>query len=165
MSRTSRSLSRIGSAALATAASIVLLTACNSASVPMEPAPDAAAPECAEVSVRLPSTVDGLELRLTNAQATGAWGTPAGVLLRCGVPTPGPTTDYCQNLNGIDWVLDDSQAPTYRFTSYGRTPAVEVIVDSDVVSGTAVLIDLENAVAKLPKTGACVGADDVLGTQ
>ncbi|WP_371030111.1 DUF3515 family protein [Pseudoclavibacter sp. JSM 162008] len=165
MLRTSRSASRIGSAVVATAASIVLLTACNSASVPMEPAPDAAAPECAEVSVRLPSTVDGLELRLTNAQATGAWGSPASVLLRCGVPTPGPTTDYCQNLNGIDWVLDDSQAPTYRFTSYGRTPAVEVILDSDVVSGTAVLIDLEDAVEKLPKTGACVGADDVLGSQ
>lgn len=131
----------------------------------MEPAPDAAAPECAEVSVRLPSAVDGLGLRHTNAQATGAWGSPASVLLRCGVPTPGPTTDYCQNLNGIDWVLDDSQAPTYRFTSYGRTPAVEVIVDSDVVSGTTVLIDLEDAVAKLPKTGACVGADDVLGSQ
>ena len=40
---------------------------------------------------RLPETVDGLERRETNAQATGAWGNPASVLLRCGVPTPGPT--------------------------------------------------------------------------
>ncbi|MBF4551715.1 DUF3515 domain-containing protein [Pseudoclavibacter sp. RFBJ3] len=163
MSRTFRSASRIGSAVIATAASVVLLTACNSASVPMEPAPDAAAPECAEVSVRLPSTVDGLELRLTNAQATGAWGTPAGVLLRCGVPTPGPTSEQCVSLSGIDWIVDDSQAPTYRFTSYGRTPAVEVVVDSDVASGTTVLVDLDDAVSRLPKTGACVGADDVLG--
>ncbi|PPF46058.1 DUF3515 domain-containing protein [Pseudoclavibacter sp. AY1F1] len=165
MSRTSRTVSRIGSAVLATAASVVLLTACNSASVPMEPAPDAAAPECAEVSVRLPSTVDGLELRLTNAQATGAWGSPAGVLLRCGVPTPGPTSAECQSINDIDWIVDDSQAPTYRFTSYGRTPAVEVIVNSDVASGTNVLIDLTDAVSKLPETGGCVGADDVLGSQ
>lgn len=163
MSRTSRSASRIGSAVIATAASVVLLTACNSASVPMEPAPDAAAPECAEVSVRLPSTVDGLELRLTNAQATGAWGTPAGVLLRCGVPTPGPTSDPCYEISGVDWIMDESQAPTYRFTSYGRTPAVEVVVDYDVASGTVVLADLGDAVERLPKTGACVGADDVLG--
>ena len=118
----------------------------------MEPAPDAAAPECAEVSVRLPSTVDGLELRLTNAQATGAWGTPAGVLLRCGVPTPGPTSAECRSINDIDWIVDDSQAPTYRFTSYGRTPAVEVIVDSDVASGTNALIDLTDAVATVSYT-------------
>lgn len=131
----------------------------------MEPAPDAAAPECAEVSVRLPSTVDGLELRLTNAQATGAWGTPAGVLLRCGVPTPGPTSAECFEISEVDWIMDESQAPTYRFTTYGRTPAVEVIVDSDVASGTVVLADLTDAVKKLPETGGCVGADDVLGSQ
>ncbi len=131
----------------------------------MQPAESAAAPECADVTVRLPDTVDGLEKRETNAQATGAWGNPASVLLRCGVPSPGPTSDRCISLNGIDWIEDASEAPTYRYTSYGRTPAVEVAIDSSTgVSGTNALIDLQDAVGMLPQTGACVGPDDLLNT-
>lgn len=152
-------------AALTIAASALLLSGCSGPSVAMEPAESAAAPECADVTVRLPETVDGLERRETNAQATGAWGNPASVLLRCGVPTPGPTSDRCISLNGIDWIEDASKAPTYRYTSYGRTPAVEVAIDSSAgVSGTNALIDLQDAVNMLPKTGACVGADDLLQT-
>lgn len=131
----------------------------------MQPAESAAAPECADVTVRLPDTVDGLEKRETNAQATGAWGNPASVLLRCGVPSPGPTSDRCISLNGIDWIEDASEAPTYRYTSYGRTPAVEVAIDSSTgVSGTNALIDLQDAVGMLPQTGECVGPDDLLNT-
>lgn len=141
--------------------SAVVLTGC--ASVPMQPAEDAGAVECAEVSVRLPETVDNLPKRYTNAQATGAWGNPASVLLRCGVETPGPTTDQCISLDGIDWVEDESEAPTYRYTTYGRTPAVEVIIDSSTgVSGLNTLMDLNEAVGYLPQTGQCVGAEDVL---
>ena len=150
----------------ALAASALALAGCRGPSVPMEPAPLANAPECAEVTVRLPDTVDDLELRQTNAQATGAWGTPASVLLHCGVPTPGPTTDRCLSLNGIDWVEDDSRAPTYVFTTYGRSPAAQVTIDASagVISGTNVLIDLGPAVQHLPVVGGCVGAEDVFGT-
>ncbi|WP_125107852.1 MULTISPECIES: DUF3515 domain-containing protein [Gulosibacter] len=152
-------------AALTIAASAVLLSGCSGPSVAMQPAESAAAPECADVTVRLPDTVDGLEKRETNAQATGAWGNPASVLLRCGVPSPGPTSDRCISLNGIDWIEDASEAPTYRYTSYGRTPAVEVAIDSSTgVSGTNALIDLQDAVGMLPQTGACVGPDDLLNT-
>ena len=131
----------------------------------MEAAPLAADPACAEVSVRLPEKVDDLPLRLTNAQATGAWGDPAVVRLRCGIPTPPPTTLQCVSLNGIDWIEDDSAAPKYTFTSYGRSPAVEVTIDASggQVSGTNVLMDLGQAVARLPKVGGCIGADDVFG--
>lgn len=140
------------------------LAGCSGPSVSMQPAPSAAAPVCAEVTVRLPDTVDDLARRDTNAQATGAWGTPAAVLLRCGVPSPGPTTDRCIELNGIDWIEDTSQAPMYRYVTYGRTPAAEVAINIDSgVSGTNALIDLQDAVAQLPKTGQCVGPDDVLG--
>jgi hypothetical protein len=143
----------------------VLLSGCSGPSVAMQPAESAAAPECADVTVRLPDTVDGLEKRETNAQATGAWGNPASVLLRCGVPSPGPTSDRCISLNGIDWIEDASEAPTYRYTSYGRTPAVEVAIDSSTgVSGTNALIDLQDAVGMLPQTGECVGPDDLLDT-
>lgn len=134
-----------------------------SPSVPMQPAEDAGAPACAEVTVRLPEAVSGLELRHTNAQATGAWGDPAAVLLRCGVETPPPTTDQCISVDGVDWVENDDEAPTYRYTTYGRTPAVEVVIDStQEVSGLTSLMDLNEAVSYLPQTGQCVGAEDVL---
>ncbi|MFD2757959.1 DUF3515 domain-containing protein [Gulosibacter faecalis] len=151
--------------ALSIAATALLLSGCSGPSVAMQPAESAGAPECADVTVRLPDSVAGLDRRDTNAQATGAWGNPASVLLRCGVPTPGPTSDRCISLNGIDWIEDASEAPTYRYTTYGRTPAVEVAIDSSVgISGTTALIDLQDAVDTLPLTGECVGPDDLLET-
>lgn len=141
-------------------ATIATLTACTP-SVPFQPAEDAANPACAEVIVRLPDTVADLERRETNAQATGAWGNPATVLLRCGVESPPPSTDRCITVNGVDWVEDDSQAPQYRFTSYGRVPAVEIVLDNDVVSGSTAITDLSAAVAVLPQERFCLAADDV----
>ncbi|MGO2110096.1 MAG: DUF3515 family protein [Pseudoclavibacter sp.] len=157
----SRSLRRLP--LVAVAASALALAGCSGPSVPMQPAAAANAPECAEVTVRLPETVDGLSLRATNAQATGAWGNPATVLLHCGVPTPAPTSDQCISLNGIDWVEDASRAPIYQYTTYGRSPAVQVTIDATdgTVSGTNALMDLGSLIAYLPSVGACVGVDDV----
>lgn len=150
-------------AAAAAAALLPALAACSGPSVTMQPAENAAAEACAEVSVRLPDTLAGLERRTTNAQATGAWGTPAALLLRCGVTPPGPTTDRCVEVNGIDWVEDASQDPRYVYTTYGRSPALEIAIDSSTgVSGAAALAQLSDVVKYLPETGsACVGADDV----
>lgn len=136
-----------------------LLAACSQA-VTFDPAPSASDPDCAAVVVRLPDTVAGLAERETNAQGTGAWGQPASVLLRCGVEPPGPTTDRCVSVDGVDWIIDESDAPTYLFTTYGRTPAVEVVVDNDAVSGTTAITDLSRAVAAIPAEGGCVAADD-----
>ena len=55
---------------------------------------------------------------------------------------------------GVDWLIDDSDAPHYRFTTFGRSPAVEVYLDYDEVSGSQVLTDLGPAVGQLPTTGA-----------
>ncbi len=139
------------------------LVACAPA-VPMTPADDATNPLCADVIVRL-RTVPAIEdhsRRDTNAQATGAWGNPAAILLRCGVPVPGPSTLPCATVKGIDWLRDDSNAPNYVFTTYGRDPAVEVVVNGDVASGTEALISLSNAVGSIPATRACTNPDDVL---
>ena len=127
----------------------------------MKPAEDSNNPECANVTVRLPETGSALTKRETNAQATGAWGTPAAVLLTCGVEVPGPTTLPCVSINDVDWIEDDSQAPLYRYTTYGRTPAVEVVIDSEAVSGTTTLVDLGPAVSVLPKTSQCTDISDV----
>lgn len=133
--------------------------------VPMKPATDSNNPECAEVSVRLPNTVADLTKRETNAQATGAWGTPAAVLLTCGVEVPGPSTLPCVSINDVDWIEDDSQAPLYRYTTYGRTPAVEVIIDADAVSGTTTLVDLGPAVSVLPVDSKCTDFADIFSTK
>jgi len=149
-----------GAALAAALGAAVLLTGCSQA-VPFDAAPDAADADCAAVSVRLPDEVAGLAERETNAQGTGAWGAPASVLLRCGVEPPGPTTLRCVSVDGVDWIIDESDAPRYLFTTYGRTPAVEVVVDNDVVSGTTAIADLSPAVSVIPAERACTNLDDL----
>jgi hypothetical protein len=127
--------------------------------VPMEPAEDANNPLCAEVIVRL-GDVAGLPKRETNAQATGAWGEPASILLTCGLEPPAPTTLPCLEVNGVDWIIDDSLKPTYIFTTFGRTPAVQVALDSNVVSGSTVLADLALPVSSIPQERACTTLAD-----
>lgn len=138
---------------LAAAALGVGLSGCSGTAA-MEPAAQANDPACAAVTVRLPDAVDGESRRWTDAQATGAWGTPTTVLLTCGVTAPGPSTLPCQSAGGVDWLIDDSGAPNYRFTSFGRTPAVEVYLDYDVVSARSVLDALAPAVRQLPVDGS-----------
>jgi len=127
----------------------------------MQPAIDANNPLCAEVSVRL-GDVAGLTKRETNAQATGAWGEPASILLTCGLEAPGPTTLPCLSVNDIDWIMDDTQKPTYVFTTFGRTPAVQVVIDSDAVSASTVLADLALPVSSIPQDTACTDLSDTL---
>ena len=131
------------------------------AAVPMEPAALSNDPECAEVIVRLPDTIGSFDRRTTNAQSTAAWGEPSAVLLRCGLEPSGPSALPCFTVNGVDWLRDDSQAPLYLFTTYGRTPAVEVFVDADVASGTEALDALGNSVGVLPTIGQCLAPEDV----
>ena len=155
-----RSTARAAELAAALAGLAVILAGCAS-TVSLDPAKNAASPDCASVVVRLPQTVADLPERETGAQGTGAWGDPAAVLLRCGVPSPGPTTDQCVSVNGVDWVEDDSNAPRYRFTTFGRTPAVEVILDYDTVSGSTTLADLASAVSAIPAKNQCTDVSDV----
>jgi hypothetical protein len=129
------------------------LTGCTS-TVSLEPGPGANDPACAEVSVRLPAQLDGQARRWTDAQATGAWGDPAAVLLTCGVQAPGPTTLPCKTANGVDWIIDDTDAPNYRVTTFGRTPAVEVYLNNKVVSSAEVLDALSSIVSVLPADGS-----------
>jgi hypothetical protein len=138
-------------------ASLALLTLSGCAgTVNLEPAADSNNPGCAEVMVRLPSQLGGLQERYTNAQATAAWGDPAAVLLRCGLEPVEVSTLPCVTAAGIDWLVDDSLAPSYRFISYARFPAVEVVVDSDNASGITSLEGIAGAVAQLPATKSCL---------
>lgn len=133
------------------------LVGCTAA-VSMEPGPKSNDPRCAEVSVRLPATLDGKERRQTDAQATGAWGSPAAVLLTCGVEPPGPTTIPCTTVDGVDWIVEDEGDFRFRVTTFGREPAVQLFIDTNAdngVSSAAVLEALSGPVGLLDVTGAC----------
>ncbi len=132
----------------------------------MQPAADANDPACAAVMVQLPLTLSGEDRRWTDAQATAAWGTPSRVLLTCGVPEPGPTTLRCEEVKTVDWVIDESEAPQFRVTTYGRTPAIELYLDTAVDDGTgvssrSVLDALSPLIAQhIPADRACVARDE-----
>ncbi|PZQ90882.1 MAG: DUF3515 domain-containing protein [Leifsonia xyli] len=119
----------------------------------MEPAADANNPGCADVVVRLPDTVADQPQRETNAQATGAWGSPASVLLYCGVTVPSASTQRCVQVDGLYWLINDDKAPTFVLTSFGREPAIDVVIDSTTISSTAALQDLTNAVSYTKPNG------------
>lgn len=133
---------------------LAALTGCSGTTVSLDPAPGANDPACAEVTVRLPAVLSGEDRRSTNAQATGAWGAPASVILRCGVTEPDPTTLPCQTFEGVDWVIDDADAPRYRATTFNRSPAVDVYLDGEVVPAADVLQILSGIVSRLPANGS-----------
>ncbi|HWM15402.1 MAG TPA: DUF3515 domain-containing protein [Microbacterium sp.] len=138
-----------------------LLAGCST-TVSLQPADDANNPGCADVMVRLPDSVGGEPRRWTDAQATAAWGEPASVLLTCGVTPPGPTESKCIEIGGVDWIVDESAAPNYLVTTYGRTPAVEVFYDNRVVSGNDVLDRLATSVSILTVDGECTSTETLL---
>jgi hypothetical protein len=143
----------------------VVLAGC-APTVALTPAADATNPGCAQIIVRLPSTVASQPIRQTNAQATSAWGNPTSVLLRCGVTPPGPSSDLCYTVSGVDWLMNPKKAPVYVFTTYGRDPATEVVVDSNLTDGqgTIILDELSNAVGSIKQTHKCLNREDVLGS-
>ncbi|AZC14180.1 DUF3515 family protein [Microbacterium sp. ABRD28] len=146
--------------ALAIGAALTLSSCAGTVSLP--PAANADDPLCAEVTVRLPAEVDGQERRWTDAQATGAWGTPTSVILTCGVEPPGPTEARCITIGGVDWIVDESDPPRYLIRSYGRTPAVEVYADNSVVSPNEVLSALGPIVSQLPRESECTSTETLL---
>ena len=139
------------------------------AAVPLSSADEANAVGCAQVTVHLPETIaetiaETEVRRETDAQATGAWGEPASVLLRCGVTEPGPTDLPCYTIQGVDWIVDSPQddPDTAILTTYGRSPAVEVVFDTTTLTGASVMGDLADAVGHLPANGrACTSAEDL----
>lgn len=152
-----------------------------SAAVPVSVAPQATDPLCAQIVLATPTSLgDGLDQVRTTAQATRAWGEPgAAVVLRCGVEPPGPTTDRCvayESPEGtsVDWLVVPSTGGTplptaggagpvggeadWTFTTYGRTPAVEVFVPAAVASehSTSFLDQLADAVVLAPQERSCL---------
>jgi hypothetical protein len=134
--------------------SVAFLTAC-APMVALEPAKDANNPECAEIIVRLPDNLAGEPKRRVNAQSTAAWGEPVSVIVRCGLDPVEISTLPCVTAANLDWLVDDSKAPSFRFISYARFPATEVIIDSTKIAGVTVLEQLAGSVGVLEPTKRC----------
>lgn len=157
--------------AAATIALLALLAGC-SPTVTMSPAAEHADdPGCAAVISRLyhrstPVTIGEFPLRQTDAQGTAAWGDPTVALLYCGVPVPEVSELPCIEYNGIFWLREEVEAG-YAFTTYGRDPAVRLVVDGDILGGPGVALDeLSDAVAYLPDNGrVCLDTDDTVTGQ
>jgi hypothetical protein len=156
--RTPRTLAIVG-AVITLAAG---LTGCTNA-VSMSAAPSANAAACAAVQVRLPATVDSkFDLRNTNAQATAAWGDPEVAIYHCGVAVPTVSDLPCFSQGGVDWIRDD-RGDQVVYTTFGRSPAVQVVVDSTKTT-SSVVQELSDAVSSLPKDGhECLDPEDVQG--
>lgn len=138
-------------------ASAALLAGCAQPLV-VAPAPYAADPDCARVMLAMPNSVGGLDVRGTTSQATAAYGDEYPIVVRCGVEPPGPTTDACVAVEASggsqDWlVVEDGDH--WRATSFGRSPAVEVLIPleraQDAVSD--LLAELSAPAALAPANG------------
>jgi hypothetical protein len=157
--------SRVRLPVLAVAAALVTASCAPPVTVPA--APHAADPLCASVVLALPRDLDGMPRLATGSQATVAWGERADpVVLRCGVEPPPPTTDPCvtvdDGITSVDWVSVEGEviadgAAEWTFTTYGRDPAVEVVVPASVTAtrSTSFLVDLGPAIDRVAPTRAC----------
>ncbi|MFE7505664.1 DUF3515 family protein [Promicromonospora sp. NPDC057488] len=158
-----RTFTRRTAVVLAAAALTTVSLAGCSRTIGVEVAPNAADPLCAEVVLAVP---DELAVDLpkvpTDAQATAAWGEPgAAVTLRCGVEQLGPVGDCQQVPSGdgttVDWIVATDDKDTWSFITYGREPAVEVVVPPAVTKdhSTSFISDLASAVTQVPATKEC----------
>lgn len=156
-------LHRPATAAAATTGVLLLVSGC-AATVPVTVAPYATDPVCASVVLALPDSLgEGLDRVDTDAQATAAWGDPgSAVVLRCGVEPLGPTTERCQSVTTpqgptIDWVVLEDMGD-WTFTTYGRVPAVELVVPQAVAASRSTsFVDLLGpAVALTEQERSCL---------
>jgi hypothetical protein len=110
---------------------------------------DGADAACTAMADDLPTHLLSRERVATSptSPAVAAWGRPA-IIWRCGVPPPGPTTQDCITVNGVDWLvqpLDDGTG----FVTYGRTPAVQVLVPKEYAPETFALPALSPVVSQV----------------
>ena len=125
------------------------LLGCSSTEVAV-PA-DAGSAACRSAAAHWPKTVGGQRPQQTSSSsaAVRAWGDPA-IIARCGLPAIGPTTDTCLDVSGVDWVAHQL-TDGVRFTTYGRSPAIEVLVPSAYKPEPLLLPAFGAAAAAIPQ--------------
>jgi hypothetical protein len=106
-----------------------LLSGCSDA-VEVAPPPQHAT-QCDAATPKWPAEVAHQRARAVDAgggaeQDARAWGDPA-VIATCGWPALGPTDKECLDVDGVYWVVEPL-SDGVRFTTFGREPAIEVLV-------------------------------------
>ena len=150
--------------AVAAAPALLMLAGCTP-TVSLDPAPHATSVGCAGVVARLPQTVGNQRKRQTDAQGAAAWGTPASVTLRCGLTPVVVSSQDCYPVDGVNWLRVDQKiagAERVVLTTYGRVPAVQVVVDPGRVSASDVLPPIADAISAATKATElrCVAPGD-----
>lgn len=106
---------------------------------------------CTGASEHWPEELDELARAETDPDdpAVAAWGEPA-VIARCGMPALPPTEEQCIVVDEIDWVAKELDDGT-RLTTFGRDPAIEVIVPDEHGPGPLLLPAFSEAAEELPR--------------
>jgi hypothetical protein len=146
---------------------LIAATGCSSAddNAPAAvPSPDTKVTElCQNLDKVLPKKVDGLgrEDPEPRSALTAGWGSPA-IILRCGVERPPKMVDpkvalgddpdaVGGGVNGVDWLMENQDDGSVRFTTASRLAYVEVSVPKGRDT-SGVLVDLAASVKKaIPK--------------
>lgn len=111
----------------------------------------------------MPESISEQDQRQTTSQGTTAYGEPAALVVRCGVTPPQPTTEMCSRVNGVDWIIRETDEPNqWQATTYGRDPAFEVTFDTTVVPSSTALIDLVSAVSTVDQDRECLSVEETL---
>ncbi len=134
---------------------VTLLLAGCAPTVSLIPAPQASSVGCAGIVVRLPDTIGSAAKRTTDAQGTAAWGDPTSITLTCGVRTPTVTSVNCTTFGSVDWLTEARtiEGVDYRiYTTYGRSPGTQLLVDPKAVQTDTVLTELSDPIAAATRT-------------
>lgn len=135
------------------------------------PGPDAALPVCGDVVAYAPQELLGLGRTEPASQGTVVWGRGGEqIVLRCGVEPPAPNPDGCTRIedpqgNLTDWLIRPNDDGGWLFTTYGREPAIDVLVAEGVGGDqpSAALLELSSTVNRIEPTAWCVSLDDTAG--
>ncbi len=132
------------------------LAGCGAHGISVTLPDEAGSPACQSLTGLWPSTVGGFPARTVepDSPAARAWGDPA-IIAICGYPPPPPSTLECLSVNGVDWVVQP-RSNGVQFTTYGRSPALDVLVPSAYAPEPLLLPAFSTVGAALPTTGrAC----------
>lgn len=156
---------------LVAGASVLLLSGCGAASIPVDP-PPLSDPRiesvCAAVVADLPTWLGEQARREVDTNAADkngtalsklvyAWGDPA-VILRCGVPEPDAFEPgaACTTIEGVDWFAEEAERG-YVFTTVGRQARIEVSIPDDYRPESELLVELAAVINQNdPVTQPCV---------
>ncbi|MGD8148398.1 DUF3515 family protein [Ornithinimicrobium sp. Y1694] len=142
----------------------IFLSACGESAVRATPFGESDSPACQAVAERWPATVGRLQPRVTAVESSGvaAWGDPP-IVARCGKQPPAPTTEQCIDINGVDWVATPLDDGGTMFTTYGRTPAIEVLVPANYDSHPLWLPPFGPAAEQLDQDRRCIASPGPTG--